>query len=244
MAFDTSDSCDVDGDEDGQYREMREILQAFYHDVNRVSYKTNPVPDARLRKDIRAWARIARFRCIKLPCSSMLISKERLRLPQRQRKHQQPRREQDGVGWAFQNVSFDQHNRHTSVDQHMGCKGWQDQAYEQHRLPQSDWEAHGSNYDYQSGDSSASWSSTSSADVRGKKRRMPRNEGGYTCDFLGCERAYNRKCDLSHHQRSHKPKSEQPYACEHCDERYGFPKDLRRHEKKHQSKSSATSEDL
>lgn len=238
MEHDTSDSCGVAEDDDSCYREMRESLQAFQRDADRSLYKTGPVWDTRLRKDIRAWARIARLRCIKLPCSSMLISKYPHLLPQRQRRKRPSGREQRGDV-----LECEEDRACTPVGRDPIHSDRRNQTYAmQNRQAQSVWEPRYNNFDYQSGDSSASWSSASSTGVRGKKRRLPRDEGGYACDFLGCQRVFDRKCDLTHHQRNHRPKDSLPYACEHCGQRYAWPKDLRRHEKTHQSRGSATSD--
>ena len=192
----TSDSCVTDDDDDERYAKTRKLLEGF-RIKPQDAIKTEPLSQARHRKDVRAWARMYRYGCMKLACGSMMVFKDRDKLPKRPRRNRQSQ-----------------------------------------PLPQYDqpiWDLREDNVDYSSASASSYWSSASmsSNTNSNKKRRLPRDENGYSCDFPGCEKSYDRKCDLSHHQRSHRPKDTLPYPCEWCGERFPFPKDLRRHEKTH-----------
>ena len=81
--------------------------------------------------------------------------------------------------------------------------------------------------------SSMSSASMVSTDSRAKKGRLPRDEDAYTCDFPGCDKIYDRQCDLRQHKRCHRPEDDLPYECDVCGKRCPFPKDLRRHMKIH-----------
>ena len=82
----TSDSYDTDNDGDCRYHNLRETLQSFKHDPSRRTLRTAPIHDQRLRKEIRAWARLLQYGCLKLTCSSMLLHKDKSELPRRRRK--------------------------------------------------------------------------------------------------------------------------------------------------------------
>ncbi|KAH7382392.1 hypothetical protein DE146DRAFT_226199 [Phaeosphaeria sp. MPI-PUGE-AT-0046c] len=64
------------------------------------------------------------------------------------------------------------------------------------------------------------------------RRQAPRFHG-YPCRFEGCERTFDRACELNRHKKTHLGSSERPHQCEHCHEGFLYPKDLARHQKKH-----------
>lgn len=70
-----------------------------------------------------------------------------------------------------------------------------------------------------------------------KRRRQSRHEGAFLCEYIGCSEKFDRKCDLTQHERSHMPYEQRPYACESCVRRFLFPKDLKRHEEIHKNVS-------
>ena len=213
----TSDSCVTDDDDDEKYAKTRKLLEGF-RIKPQDAIKTEPLSQARHRKDVRAWARMYRYGCMKLACGSMMVFKDRDKLPKRPRRNRQS---QPLPHYDQQSQPLPQH------DQQIG-------------------DLREDNVDYSSASASSYWSSASMSSNANsnKKRRLPRDENSYSCDFPGCEKSYScdfpgceksydRKCDLSHHQRSHRPKDTLPYPCEWCGERFPFPKDLRRHEKTH-----------
>lgn len=224
----TSDSCETDNDRPDQFLEMRRYLERFYNNDNQVFAKTWPLPQRRMRKDIRAWARLAGYSCIKLSCGSMLLHKSKLQLPRRRRKTFKPSSNKDFVS-------------ETAYDPLLFPLESMESFLARHRRNAKVWQPRDSYAGYSSADSNDSYASDMSANSANKKRRLDRIEGGYISDFQGCGKAFNRQCDLSHHQRSHRPKDELPCACEGCDQRFGFPKDLRRHEKS--CPGAGTSED-
>lgn len=178
----TSDSCS--DAEDTRHCELRLRLELFRLDDTKLHFQTEPDQPRRIRKDIRAWARFAGFGSMKLSDDSMLLHKDRYRLP--------PRRRVDK--WAY---------RETKISN-----------------------------GYSSAESGGSLGSTGTGSSN-KKRRLPKEEGAYICDFKDCTKRFDRQCDLNHHQRSHIPKDTQPYPCTQCTKRFGYAKDLRRHEKTH-----------
>ena len=87
----TSDSYDPDDDNDHWYHLMRQDLELFRQDEAGQWLKTGPIFDARMRRDIRAWTRLANYRCMRLACWSMLIHKDKTQLPRRpKKKHNDP----------------------------------------------------------------------------------------------------------------------------------------------------------
>lgn len=70
------------------------------------------------------------------------------------------------------------------------------------------------------------------------KRQAPRR-GGYPCNIDGCERTFDRACELNRHQKTHLDRSERPHKCSVCHEGFLYPKDLNRHQRKHIAQSSA-----
>lgn len=197
----TSDSCETDDDDDEKYAHTRKLLDRF-RDRSEDSVKTEPLLHARHRKDVRAWARMYRYGCMKLACGSMLVYKDKNKLPKRRRKSRQSQLQPQ-------------------------------YAQLQPQYDQQIWDYREDNVEHSSASSYRSSASMQSDFSNNKKRRLPRNENGYSCDFPGCEKSYHRKCDLSHHQRCHRPKDTLPYPCERCGDRFPFPKDLRRHEETH-----------
>ncbi|CAO2652740.1 Nn.00g021510.m01.CDS01 [Neocucurbitaria sp. VM-36] len=70
------------------------------------------------------------------------------------------------------------------------------------------------------------------------RRQAPR-PGGYPCHVEGCERVFDRACELNRHQKTHLDRSERPHKCSACKEGFLYPKDLHRHERKHIQQPSA-----
>jgi len=54
---------------------------------------------------------------------------------------------------------------------------------------------------------------------------------GYTCDFKGCGRRFERLHNLKSHYTTHT--GERPYPCDACDKAFGRSHDLRRHQRIH-----------
>lgn len=247
MLLETSDSCETEDDGDLEYLSMRFRLHEFQVDVDQKWLKTQPIAQRRMRKDIRAWARLARFGCMKLPDCSMLVCKNRYALPRRQR-----RKAEDQVHQfkPFRRGHFGE-GHYTPAGQYFEDGGHRffEPGAEPLVLPDldkltqplfQDYQSKSSRYHYQESNGSkvgyrseSSNDSHASAASASKKRRLPREEGAYACDSSGCEKTFDRQCDLSHHQRSHRPKDQLPWPCRRCDKRFGYAKDLRRHQKTH-----------
>lgn len=278
LQFSMTDSCDMDDDDDSQYLSMRTYLYQFQNDSNISWTKTEPIFNARMRKDVRAWARVARYGCMKLSCNSMLIHKNKQQIPRRRRY-----RLRNGE-FLVDNPGYYQQSSvpgDTNAIQYKTCDGYSDLAgiyqfglppneltgppvvdLEQTSYPtsfdqdppelyeygnkdhesafdKSIWQHRKTNNGYSSGGSNGSRMSMWSNVSHTKKRRLPRNEDGYPCDFLGCFKTFDRQCDLRQHKRSHEPKETLPYPCELCDKRFPYPKDLKRHEKACRSKNAS-----
>lgn len=273
LHLEDSDTCNSDDDDDHIYVEMRKRLYAFQVEENQKYLRIEPVHNRTLRKDIRAWARLARYDCIKLPCHTMLIHKDKGKLPHRTGIKKQnfkgmPTRQENtftppipptnnyekSLTWqrtdatrppsrnrSMSNLSMPPPTILSKADifeQRVAAAvdAANENSDEESSICdnlESVWQPRQSNagyYSAESGDSSASmWSNAS----RTKKRRLPRTHAAYVCDSPGCGKSYNRQCDLTHHQRSHRPKDSLPFACELCEKRFGFAKDLRRHQKTH-----------
>lgn len=88
---------------------------------------------------------------------------------------------------------------------------------------------------FYSNNSSDSVASTTSIVSSLKRRRQYRQRGAFACHHRGCPEIFDRRCDLTQHERSHLPYDQRPYGCESCEKRFLFPKDLRRHESTHAS---------
>lgn len=250
----TSDSCDTDDDEDLRYGIVRGMLQSFHDDHTNEWLNTGPIYEPRLRKDIRAWARLVRYGCTKLPDDSMLLHKDKSRLPRRPRKARAVETE-----WSkeYREAFFASLGPEPSApmnDRRTGSEVWEPRLaqpfYPEVSSPfyngsnnSGIWGYRGDKTGYSSAGSNGSNASNMGLAIGGKKRRLPRDEDGYPCTHSGCHMAFSRACDLSHHQRSHKPKDTLPYACGTCDKRFPYPKDLRRHEKTHRS-HDGTSDDM
>ncbi|KAF2788908.1 hypothetical protein K505DRAFT_366057 [Melanomma pulvis-pyrius CBS 109.77] len=73
-------------------------------------------------------------------------------------------------------------------------------------------------------------------------RQLPRRQaprpGGFLCPHEGCEKAFDRSCDLRRHQKTHMDRSERPHKCLVCKEGFLYPKDRNRHERTHDQSSS------
>ncbi|KAF1940453.1 hypothetical protein EJ02DRAFT_406615 [Clathrospora elynae] len=64
------------------------------------------------------------------------------------------------------------------------------------------------------------------------RRQAPR-AGGFPCDVEGCDRAFDRQCELNRHQKTHLDRSERPHRCSMCNQGFLYPKDLTRHQRQH-----------
>ncbi|KAH8701405.1 hypothetical protein GQ44DRAFT_631816 [Phaeosphaeriaceae sp. PMI808] len=64
------------------------------------------------------------------------------------------------------------------------------------------------------------------------RRHAPRPRG-FPCPIEGCEKAFDRACDVNRHRKSHLESSERPHQCQVCHEGFLYPKDLNRHRRKH-----------
>jgi hypothetical protein len=86
--IDTTDSYDTEDGDDKQYATLWNRLKAFHNDETSSLLRIGPVLQSRMRKDIEAWTRIAKYACIRLPGDTMLIHKEWV---QRLRRHRKKR---------------------------------------------------------------------------------------------------------------------------------------------------------
>ena len=212
----TSDSCDSDGDKDDTiYRQIREILFRFQHDDTRDRLVSGLIRDSRKRKDVRAWARLLRYGYTTLYNKNMFLHKDRTKLPPRPRRKKPESAESVSHGaLASPNVS----SRCTAFD----------------NINSGIWEPRYDNNGYSSASSNASAASRFSQSSAGsKKRRLPKDEGGYLCEHTGYNKVFDRACDLSHHKRNHQDEWELPQVFSMCSKRFLWPKDLRRHERTH-----------
>ncbi|PVI04511.1 hypothetical protein DM02DRAFT_518651 [Periconia macrospinosa] len=64
------------------------------------------------------------------------------------------------------------------------------------------------------------------------KRQAPR-KGGFPCGINGCQKTFDRACDVKRHSKTHLDRSERPHKCAFCPEGFLYPKDLARHQSKH-----------
>ncbi|KAF2271460.1 uncharacterized protein EI97DRAFT_408137 [Westerdykella ornata] len=65
------------------------------------------------------------------------------------------------------------------------------------------------------------------------QRRHPPRTGGFPCSFEGCDKAFDRRCELNRHQKIHLDRSERPHKCPICHEGFLYPKDRNRHQRTH-----------
>ena len=219
----TSDSYDTDDDYENEIRSSREILQFFHRDHTRDSVLIGPMLQPKLRKDIRAWARLYKCGCMTLHDKTMLIHKDKSKVPRRPRKCTSGYFTKE----VFPPSSYGFTPRHRRPSP----------------LPLSDfdemqiWKAR-SSYDSagcsSAGSRRSSRSRRSLDSISGTKRlRLSREEGGFPCTHADCCETFNRQCDLSQHERCHLPYEERPHSCYFCPKRFLWPKDLRRHENTH-----------
>lgn len=199
----SSDSCDTDDEEDESYRVLRRTLDGFRHDASKASMIISPITDARKRKDIRAWARLANYGCTTLFDQSILLHKDKAQIPKRPRKSMHSRMRSSSQAAAVNGRNIWEAR---DPDQYMG---------------------------YSSGGSMSEAGSVYSWKSGQTRPRHRSKANGYPCTFQGCQKVYSRACDLSHHERSHRAKEEQPCECTQCGKRFPYPKDLRRHSKVH-----------
>ncbi|EDU45580.1 Zinc-finger double domain containing protein [Pyrenophora tritici-repentis] len=66
---------------------------------------------------------------------------------------------------------------------------------------------------------------------RAAQRRQAPRDGGFACKADGCDKVFNRQCDLNRHQKTHMV--EKPHVCSTCSKGFLYPKDLQRHERQH-----------
>lgn len=215
----TSDSCSTVDDEDERYDSVHRTLEAFRNDASMASTIIEPIHKQRMRKDVRAWARLAEYRCTKLSDNSMLLHKDKSQILKRRRRNR------PNLLKPFPrdpHTPFP-HGPHTPLPH--------DPDVWKAREPDK-------NAGYSSAESNGSAASAYSRNSGFPKPRLRSRASGYPCAKDGCAKVYNRACDLAHHQRSHRAKEEQPCECPQCVKRFPFPKDLRRHQKIHTRKSA------
>ncbi|KAF1913425.1 hypothetical protein BDU57DRAFT_356113 [Ampelomyces quisqualis] len=64
-------------------------------------------------------------------------------------------------------------------------------------------------------------------------RRQAARSRGYPCSYEGCEKTYDRACELNRHKKTHLDSSQRPHRCNLCNEGFLYPKDLARHQRRH-----------
>lgn len=74
---------------------------------------------------------------------------------------------------------------------------------------------------------------TSPGNETEEPRRQAARKNGFPCLSPGCEKVFDRKCDLKRHMKLHLGSSERPHKCNVCQEGFIYPKDLSRHQRKH-----------
>ncbi|KAH6611885.1 hypothetical protein C7974DRAFT_86369 [Boeremia exigua] len=72
----------------------------------------------------------------------------------------------------------------------------------------------------------------------GHRRYAPRKDG-FACAVEGCNKMFNRNCELNRHLKIHLGRNERPHRCTVCSEGFLYPKDLIRHQRKHVKQASA-----
>ena len=224
-AADASEDNETD-DEDLSLSCIRDSLRTFLHD-DTSSWMMTPVLPRPLRRDVRAWARLHNFAHTTQVNSDAterytLIHKDKTALPRRPKNGETANKAPSTDGLTKESSKG---NTLTSSNSSMCRKN-------------SSLKASVSCYDlpgYMSGGSNHSFTpSFSQAGTTSKKTRLPKDENGYICVCPGCLKTFDRACDLTHHQRSHRPKDTRPYKCDSCEKRFQYPKDCRRHERTHQ----------
>ena len=76
----------------------------------------------------------------------------------------------------------------------------------------------------------------SSDSIAKRRKRLPKQAGGYPCREHGCERTFDFNGERTKHERIHKPKEDYPHGCSYCEKRFIDRKDLSRHERVHSRK--------
>ncbi|KAJ4983870.1 fungal specific transcription factor [Stagonosporopsis vannaccii] len=70
------------------------------------------------------------------------------------------------------------------------------------------------------------------------RRHAPRKDG-FACTVEGCNKTFDRNCELNRHVKIHLSRNERPHRCLACGEGFLYPKDLNRHQRKHVKQASA-----
>ncbi|KAF2621393.1 hypothetical protein BU25DRAFT_354496 [Macroventuria anomochaeta] len=70
------------------------------------------------------------------------------------------------------------------------------------------------------------------------RRQAPR-KNGFICTVEGCNKTFDRNCELNRHLKIHLGRNERPHRCTVCNEGFLYPKDLTRHQRKHVKQASA-----
>ncbi|KAF1361292.1 hypothetical protein EJ07DRAFT_112493, partial [Lizonia empirigonia] len=63
-------------------------------------------------------------------------------------------------------------------------------------------------------------------------RRQAKRKNGFACTIEGCNKTFDRNCELNRHLKVHLGRNERPHMCT-CGEGFLYPKDLTRHQRKH-----------
>ncbi|KAF3042567.1 hypothetical protein E8E11_008098 [Didymella keratinophila] len=72
----------------------------------------------------------------------------------------------------------------------------------------------------------------------GPQRRQAPRKNGFACSVEGCNKAFDRNCELNRHLKVHLGRNERPHRCT-CGEGFLYPKDLARHQRKHVKQAAA-----
>lgn len=231
---------DVDEKDDLFFDEVRHALNAFHNDPARSFYVIRPLPAVQ-RRHIHAVAHFMHFGHLSIGTGRLrmlLLSKKSHDLSaERKSRYKAGRRIPDAqrgpsparAAMAYQQAPPKLNNNwlynENLYEDPQSIPGTANEGYNA-----------GFNAGYSSAGSSASASSHLSGSSIGSstsRRRQRRTIHGFQCKTEGCGAAFDRSCDLVHHQRIHIPYEERPYPCGRCQQRFLYPKDLRRHEKKH-----------
>ena len=77
-----------------------------------------------------------------------------------------------------------------------------------------------------------------------KRKRVPKVDGGFPCQFQGCGKPFDRASERRKHEESHSVAFTNRFQCIQCDKAFRYPKDLRRHQKVHTNTTDQMASDL